>query len=84
MLGVLGKEKNKKIIKYYFDLTLYEFESGLSIQDIENLKKEYIEKELYLQCEGIQQGLEYIRFLILLKLIINNNDYENENNTKAS
>lgn len=84
MLGVWGKKNNKEIIKYYFDLTLFEFEGGLSIQDIEELKEEYIENELYLECEGIQQGLEYIRFLILLRIIINNNNYENENNTRAS
>lgn len=75
-----GKEKKKEIIDSYFNMTIYEFERGLPLEDIELMKEEYIEKELYLQCEGIQRGIDYIKFLILTKILINENEnYGNEN-----
>tara|TARA_R110000772_G_scaffold181601_1_gene292910 strand:+ start:1051 stop:1260 length:210 start_codon:yes stop_codon:yes gene_type:complete len=56
----LNKGLKNKIIKEYYELTLYEFESGFSLQDIEIMLYEYEDKEMYLECAGIHLAIEYI------------------------
>jgi len=75
----LGKRK-KEIIDSYYNITLYEYFDGLSLNDIEKLKQDYIDKELYLECEGIQRAIDFIKIIDTLKnTLTKNEDYGNEN-----
>tara|TARA_R100000541_G_scaffold57991_1_gene68617 strand:+ start:5023 stop:5280 length:258 start_codon:yes stop_codon:yes gene_type:complete len=65
----LSKGLKNKIIREYHDLTLYEFQNGLSIDDIEFMLYEYQDKELYLECAGIYKAMEWIKFSVLTNVI---------------
>ena len=89
----MGKGLRNETILNYFNIVIYEFEKGMSIQDISILLKEYESKELYLECEGIKQALEYIKFALLTQIVKEYNfhdfnikieSYENETNSTSS
>ncbi len=65
----MSKGLKNKIIREYHDLTLYEFQNGLSIDDIEFMLYEYQDKELYLECAGIYKAMEWIKFSVLTNVI---------------
>lgn len=60
---------NNAIIYEYHQLTLYEFENGISIEEIQLMLEEYESKELYLECAGIHTALQWIEFSILVEII---------------
>ena len=49
-------------IAEYFALTTYELEKGVSVQEIEDILKEYEKREMYLECAGIYNALEVYKF----------------------
>ena len=49
-------------IAEYFALTTYELEKGTSVEEIEDILKEYEEREMYLECAGIHNALEVYKF----------------------
>jgi len=65
----VGKRLKNKTILEYFNIVIYEFEKGMSIEDISVLLKEHELKELYLECAGINLALEYIKFALLTEII---------------
>mgnify|MGYP003644445032 FL=1 len=60
---------NNKTIYEYHQLTLYEFEKGISLEEIQFMLKEYENQELYLECAGIHAGLEWVKFALLVEII---------------
>lgn len=89
----MNKGLKNEIIREYHELTLYEFENGLSIEDIQFMLDEYQDKEMYLECAGIHTAIEWIKFNILtnvIKIIDKTNtqikitNYDNGNNKKGN
>ena len=65
-----NKRKSKyNIIDEYYLLVIYEIESGQPMENIEDMLKEYEEKELYLACAGIKKAIDHVRFFALYELI---------------
>jgi hypothetical protein len=59
---------NDKATEHY-NITLYEIEKGMTIEQIRNILKEYEAKELYEECQGINLALQIVRFNTLTKLV---------------
>jgi len=57
--------KGKEIKEEYFNLSMYDLEDGMSVNDLRNLLKEYEAKEMYWECAGIQEAIEQIGFMML-------------------
>ena len=59
---------NDKATEHY-NITLYEIEKGMTIEQIRNILKEYEAKELYEECQGIHLALEIVTFNTLTQLV---------------
>ena len=59
---------NDKATEHY-NITLYEIEQGMTIEQIRNILKEYEAKELYEECQGIHLALEIVTFNTLTQLV---------------
>lgn len=57
--------KGEEIKNEYFNLSMYDLEDGLSIDDLRNLLKEYENNEMYWECAGIQKAIDQMTFRIL-------------------
>ncbi len=57
--------KGKEIKNEYFNLSMYDLEDGLSIDDLRNLLQEYESNEMYWECAGIQKAIDQMTFRIL-------------------
>ena len=55
---------NDKATEHY-NITLYEIEQGMTIEQIRFILKEYEAEELYEECQGIHLALEIVLFNIL-------------------
>lgn len=55
-------------INNYFKLTLETFKEGATIKALEEHLKYYEKKEMYLECAGIKEGIDYHRFWTLFTL----------------
>ena len=53
----------------HYNITLYEIEQGMTIEQIRFILKEYEAEELYEECQGIHLALEIVLFNILTQLI---------------
>jgi hypothetical protein len=53
---------------------LYDYEKGAELDDLRLLLYDYEDKEMYLECAGINLAIEQIEFLQLIETII----YDNE------
>jgi len=73
---------SNKTINEYFMLTLYEIEQGTLYEDIEKMLKEYEEREMYLECAGINKAIEYSKFNSLVSITKQLNEYEQLNRIK--
>ena len=51
---------NEEVIKNFRDATLLDIAEGTSIEEIKYILKRYEEEELYLECVGIKQALDFI------------------------
>ncbi len=51
---------NEEVIKSFRDATLLDIAQGVSIDEVKYLLKEYENAELYLECAGIKQALDFI------------------------
>ncbi len=51
---------NEEVIKSFRDATLLDIAQGVSIDEVRYLLKEYENAELYLECAGIKQALDFI------------------------
>jgi|TARA_R110000744_G_scaffold56031_2_gene118223 hypothetical protein len=65
----LNKGFKNKIIKEYYDLTLYEIENGLTIEEVQIMLREYESNEMYLECAGILTAIEWVKFALLVSVI---------------
>ena len=53
----------------HYNITLYEIEQGMTIEQIRFILKEYEAEELYEECKGIHLAVEIVSFNILTQLI---------------
>jgi hypothetical protein len=53
----------------HYNITLYEIEQGMTIEQIRLILKEYEAEELYEECQGIHLAIEIVSFNILMELI---------------
>jgi hypothetical protein len=53
----------------HYNITLYEIEQGMAIEQIRFILKEYEAAELYEECQGIHLAMEIVSFNILTRLI---------------
>ena len=51
---------NEEVIKNFRDATLLDISQGVPIEEIVYVLKEYEQRELYLECAGIKQALDFI------------------------
>ena len=51
---------NEEVIKNFRDATLLDIAEGTSIEEVKYILKRYEEEELYLECAGIKQALDFI------------------------
>lgn len=65
----MNKGFKNKIIKEYYDLTLYEIENGLTIEEVQIMLSDYESKEMYLECAGILTAIEWVKFALLVSVI---------------
>jgi hypothetical protein len=59
---------NDKATEHY-NITLYEIEQGMTIEQIRFILKEYEAAELYEECQGIHLAIEIVSFNTLTQLI---------------
>jgi hypothetical protein len=59
---------NDKTTEHY-NITLYEIEQGMTIEQIRLILKEYEAEQLYEECQGIHLAVEIVSFNILTQLI---------------
>ena len=74
------KKEDKDLVKEFYNLALYEYEKGTDLEELKIILNDYEDKEMYLQCAGINLAIQYIEFLIYLEIII----YINEINDNAT
>tara|TARA_R110002050_G_scaffold163707_1_gene293808 strand:+ start:4986 stop:5240 length:255 start_codon:yes stop_codon:yes gene_type:complete len=74
------KKKDKDLVKEFYNLALYDYEKGTDLEELKIILNDYEDKEMYLQCAGINLAIQYIEFLIYLEIII----YINEINDNAT
>ena len=65
----MNKGFKNKIIQEYYDLTLYEIENGLTIEEVQIMLREYESNEMYLECAGILTAIEWVKFALLVSVI---------------
>jgi hypothetical protein len=53
----------------HYNITLYEIEQGMTIEQIRFILKEYEAAELYEECQGIHLAIEIVAFNVLTQLI---------------
>jgi len=53
----------------HYNITLYEIEQGMTIEQIRFILKEYEAAELFEECQGIHLAVEIVSFNILTQLI---------------
>jgi len=53
----------------HYNITLYEIEQGMTIEQIRLILKEYETAELYEECQGIHLAIEIVAFNVLTQLI---------------
>ena len=76
---ILGSGLLNDIINEYFGIALFELENGASFDEIEEMLSHYERAELYLECEGIKLGLEWVKFFHLVNLVRLTNQKEINN-----
>lgn len=64
------KKKDKDLVKEFYNLALYDYEKGTDLEELKIILNDYKNKEMYLQCAGINLAIQYIEFLIYLEIII--------------
>ena len=52
---------NEELIKSFRGAALLDIAQGTPIEEIKYILKRYEEKELYLECAGIKQALDFIQ-----------------------
>ena len=51
---------NEEVIKNFRDATLLDIAQGVPMDEVKYILKQYEEAELYLECAGIKQALDFI------------------------
>jgi len=74
------KKKDKDLVKEFYNLALYDYEKGTDLEELKIILNDYEDKEMYLQCAGINLAIQYIKFLIYLEIIKHINEI-NDNAT---
>lgn len=70
--------KNKTIREFY-NLALYEYEKGTSVKELKLILKEYENKQMYLECAGVNLAIEYIEFIMTIEVIKYTNKIHDNN-----
>jgi hypothetical protein len=55
----------KEITAEHYNLALYEYEQGMSLEELRVVIKHYEDLELFEVCQGVHLAVEVIRFHIL-------------------
>ena len=58
----------KEITAEHYNLALYEYEQGMSLEELRDVIKHYEDLELFEVCQGVHLAIEVIRFNILYEL----------------
>ena len=74
------KKKDKDLVKEFYNLALYDYEKGTDLEELKIILNDYEDKQMYLQCAGINLAIQYIEFLIYLEIIKHINKI-NDNST---
>ncbi len=74
------KKKDKDLVKEFYNLALYDYEKGTDLEELKIILNDYEDKEMYLQCAGINLAIQYIEFLTYLEIIKHINEI-NDNAT---
>tara|TARA_R110000803_G_scaffold209609_1_gene279574 strand:- start:1016 stop:1240 length:225 start_codon:yes stop_codon:yes gene_type:complete len=70
--------KNSTINQFY-QLAIYDYENGLSLEELNIILFEYEDNEMYLECAGVKLAIEYIEFIELCDIKINTNNETRKN-----
>jgi len=57
--------RGKEIKDEFFNISMFDLEEGMSIDDLRGILEEYANKELYWECAGIQKAIDYMGFMLL-------------------
>jgi len=60
----------KEITAEHYNLALYEYEQGMSLEELREVIKHYEDLELFEICQGDHLAVEVIRFHILFDLAV--------------
>jgi len=60
----------KQITAEHYNLAIYEYEQGMSLEELRDVIKHYENLEQYEVCRGVHLAVEVIRFNILYKLAL--------------
>jgi hypothetical protein len=60
----------KEITAEHYNLALYEYEQGMSLEELREVIKHYEDLQLYEVCQGVHLAVEVIRFHILFDLAV--------------
>jgi hypothetical protein len=58
----------KEITAEHYNLAIYEYEQGMTLEELREVIKHYEDLELFEVCQGVHLALEVIRFHILFDL----------------
>lgn len=58
----------KEITAEHYQLALFEYEQGMTLEELREVVKHYEDLEQFEICQGIHLAVEVIRFHILFKL----------------
>jgi hypothetical protein len=59
----------KDIVAEHYNLAIYEYENGTTLNELRSIIKYYEDLELYEICQGVCLAVEVISFHILYKLV---------------
>jgi len=51
------KKKDKDLVKEFYNLALYDYEKGTDLEELKIILNDYEDKEMYLQCAGINLAI---------------------------
>jgi hypothetical protein len=60
----------KEITAEHYNLAIYEYEQGMTLEELREVIKHYEDLELFEVCQGVHLAVEVIRFNILYELAL--------------
>jgi hypothetical protein len=60
----------KEITAEHYNLAIYEYEQGMTLEELREVIKHYEDLQLFEVCQGVHLAVEVIRFNILFELAL--------------